>query len=553
VTTFYLITYKVTPAYADLPIDSIFVLSGDYAIAMTVWVLAIAAFIIERRNNLTTLTSLLIVTVFNSVFYGFLVAYPGLTYINTDGVNQVFYTNYIVATGHIGQATGAYAFFNYFDIPGFQTLGASYNLVVGSSVLQSSVMLEGARVIMWSLVLFAFFRKFLVSNLNSVLAAILLSDSMWILSDLNYYHPDAFSMVVFTAELIALTIIVPRGANSGTTVTVLIQAGLTLIAPQAAFAASFAMTGIYVASKLSRKSTSSITTILAMWLIPAGYIIYTSQIFPSIVTSLSLALNFGYLNAIGTTSFGGGIPSWVVAWRLGWIVLVVFVGVAIWLRQLLNLRKLDQKTIITFGIIAGLLAYEAASVFIGQGVQYYRLLQYAGMIFAVLIVAGVTERHRKAIPRYAVMLIVVILLICSIPSFYTYNPKITYAPYHPSDISFAAFVASSLPPSAPTLTDPDIGALVLVSYPISEVFTALPYEHYVILGSPLVWSWNVVFQWANSATNGSVTLLSSRLVADYAYNLHIPKNDSNWTYLRSQLITEDVVFNSPAGSIYLKV
>lgn len=384
----------------------------------------------------------------------FVLVFSGIWVSLTQGYNgeflsYAFQTMRIVETGSIPAINGMG------DYPGLPLLLSSFRLITGLDTFGALVPLLVVNMLLYSTLLYILLRSLLKEPfLASFGSLILLMGSREVAILLPELHPRNFSLVLFVALLVLLF----NGhkqtgesrAVSHVLLSIIIFGALTMTHLVTTMVFVIILIGMYLVGRFSRKNLVELSNIILF-----AVIVFSWQIYQAIIMTTSVVyvaayslrqllggapLSDYFLHITGSYFGAEGTPIWANIVRFFWLALNSALGAIIGLKQLLKIRELSLSECKLVGGLVGLGTFVILTLVTSGLVEGIRALYYLPLL-SVPLMLGFLSGLRYSVKRVSLVLLVVILLAVSVPSFLVHNDRVGVAAVYPQEIATSKFLS----------------------------------------------------------------------------------------------------------------
>jgi hypothetical protein len=453
----------------------------------------------------------------------------------SDGQANHAYVAALVVNGHLlGFATQDLSFFSAW--PNTQLIGAILQqmLLLNTSV---AMVLESTIVIaLVAVASYLFFFTLTSSPFRSLVGVILLT-FFSARFQIYFYTPNnlAFAIAILGLWLVA------RGVFSGTMkrssslaiLILMLGIGFTNFIISAFLASTFVV--LWTLSPSRKTLAPFVPIVAAASLLPPLYNGGLGIITGSAREFLSGNLISQLLSFYGSQA-GGLIPVWAsyvtFFWQVVMVAPAVFaLGLLLWKRSELPPRRLHLCL-----LIVGLIPFGLG---LASGGGYYAAVLLG--VIPLFTIPFILQTSGK-LGRTFVVLVVVLIVGLSLPTFLAYNRNQEIWELYPTDTTSYSFISHrSSVISGYTLYMTGVDTLPLY---INNVDVVYPMAKFLSLQQ--LWSiWDTTLAVFHSSSAGSsVLVFSSRSVVPWASQLGIPPGDAHWTEIRSSISTLVVIYSN---------
>lgn len=392
----------------------------------------------------------------------FALVHFGIWTINTpygelwDVSAQLGHLRYIQETGRI---TLDIPNVDYFMYPAFHLFNSSLSQVAGLGVFETRTVYLLVTAVLTAAALYLLFMKFLETTALASLAVILMVQGSNV-ARLQVFWPGNLAFVFL---VLILAILARRhGATLGTPmpfglITVLLLVVFMTSYLPTPFFFVFMLVGIYLIQKVAHKNVLNFSTVALFLVLFASWQMYwaiqlsgglLAKMVPALLESLA---NPGetLLRAfnIGEGYVGEAFPLWARVTRLFWLVLILGFGGLLWVRNLVQARKLDSKGVLLTGAVMGVAAWAILSIFVLPPIHI--LKSSRGVTLASLFLIPIMLSFlsgmatRRWLGRHILLLLMVLVFVVSLPTFLSVRPWLYIAATYPYETSAGEFLQSA--------------------------------------------------------------------------------------------------------------
>ena len=348
----------------------------------------------------------------------------------------------------------------YNGFPGFALLGTGVCLVTGMEITDYMAFFPLFQVLLFSMLLYLFFSRLLKNPYFAALGVMLVVQAdLSISTSLPQFHGGVFApYILLSAAFLLIAAGEPEQGRrrfrleTNEALILAVLAALYISHFITSVVAFLTILGIFVIQKLSRRRILSAPLVAVLILVPLiwnlvenlSIIKYLAGLVPEAVSVFFSGdiLNSWLLPMQTNTYIGERAVLWSIPPLILGPFLIIVIGSVLGLARLFKIRRVDNGEVVSLGGLSGIVLLAFVLLFLG-GLQesYGRTLLYIAFFTVPMILWYIFRLGRFR--AYVFSLLVAVLLVFSLPSFFLSNKAIAAMTYYPSEIASGDFLEST--------------------------------------------------------------------------------------------------------------
>jgi hypothetical protein len=488
------------------------------------------------------------VIIFGLVFWGFWARVsPTILTVGDGTLNALFLKSVqSKASFLIGSLNGLEQF------PGLSLL-LSPTLSVTSISLNSTVYLFLlVRSLALTLAFYGLSKNLLKDISLATLSTLAIIEGSWFLSWANILWPSSLGIIF--VSLVAYKITNAERMHSKDVAVVLLFGAAAAITHlvSAFLIIAFFMSGFLLSSFTKKENNAvrfsfislTLTLQVLTWL-TFGVLVLTT-VLGNIQSNFSLSSLLYYVSSQANANITN-TSGWSNYVRFFWLVVAYLCGMLVAVKHLFKVRQIDYAQLRFVACIVAIVGLTVILTVLSGGNQFYRILYY-GSMFSTPLFLGWLAHSSKRYARYAVVFLLVSIEVLALPTFVSYNSKVTITSVQPYELVTGSFLSLGSGPNS-TITifgEPNTLTAILLYDPgahlvsiANEFSSNTAVVSFSLLNKSLVNLYSTY-----QATKTSAFVISYRLAIDYAENIGAMQAKALWISSLRYADQGNVVFST---------
>ena len=442
----------------------------------------------------------------------------------------------------------------YLDYPASHLIILSLSDTTGLDIFQTANLFLILNAVIFSSLLYLFFSKLLHNSSIAAFCAILLMLGNQLLARAYTFWPGIISLDL----LLALMIVLIRGKGSllekprDRIMALIFLSAATTMYFQTSILFPLILVGIYLTQKGVHQVRLTFTTMALSFVLPLAWLIYWTVItFPKLVNfgdsfikDLVSGNFLSWIPFLYQANVSEAFPLWANAIRLFWWALIFGLGTVLVLKQLFHRNRLTiNERFIAGGLVGVIIFTIGTTLNTPGGERFVHFLQYAGFFTIPALVASSLSTGKR-IKRYGFILLVIVYLVISLPTFLVSNNKISTDKVYPHEIAYCKFLERSFGTGEGlTISNPAAGEdyyLPDASLKAGSFWSLTEVEMYWQSKNDALFE----FLLARPAGTNVVFIMNDRVKAAVDYTYGIKPTDTHWQQLEQSLQSANIVIDN---------
>jgi len=543
-----LVGFPTSIVLRDYPVQSLIAIQSMnmFAVTYLIWMALISLALLTTRGEQTSdWYYLVIILLFSIVNIEFWTIKRPLG-LDGDPLFQIAGAKYLLANGHLVQPTAGVT--AYYDFPGLAFIAVAISQILHLSFISVEVDVAFIQGLFFPLVVYVLFNRYTHDKFLATLGVMFAIFGNILLGSYNNYHPSSLGLLVFLPLVLLQIQLVYEGTHKTKMYLLLILSFFAVVISH--FITSALIVFIIFSVYIWKKNTPKLF-LMTIFVVFGTWLVYSEVTFGSVIYTIiqgASDLTTGWLAylSLGINSrIGQRVPYWVSVDTLFWLVFVYGLPLIISLHELLVLRK-TRIEVVQLGAV--ILLVVLTLIPYPTGVQIERFFIYAPFFTIPILIK--TEIIRRISFRTFGVLLVILLVALSFPTFLVQNSDVSINTLYQSDVNGALFLSRGFGSGAGL-------SIYSNQNSVYEYFLPMAANYYVTeftYTSPnprqlLIDSLNSLLSGFVSSHEESVFVYSKWFMIFPHHYLGISNNDPIWTNLYENLSLSNLIYESSGNSI----
>lgn len=340
------------------------------------------------------------------------------------------------------------------DFPGLPLLLSSIRLITRLETFDATVLLLLVNMLAYSIMLYVLFRSLLYKPLLAAMGSlILLMGNRQMEIFIPMLQPRSFGINLFIPLVIIL--LAERSQTKmnksipTTIIFIILFSSLTITHFATALVFVIILAAMYLVGKFSKHNQIELSTIVLFLVIIVAWLTYMATYTNTTLVVVAYnSINEFFagkpiseylLHITGSYFAAEEMQVWISAIRFFWLALAMGLGAIIGFVKLFKIRGLSLAESKLVGGLVGLGIFVILTILFTRMIEGDRFLYYLPVL-SVPIMFDFVNKQKEDIKRYCLVVLAMLILIVSVPTFFVHNDRVGVAAVYPQEESTSKYL-----------------------------------------------------------------------------------------------------------------